>query len=149
MILPRQTPQPIQKPEEKDQYIGTYFDFQKYVIDPEFRKTFDFDYLTKEIGIANLNPFEIFLVTFDLETIYYLEFLRASNSKKAFLGDVFATLGISRSKQGFGAKLLVTQITKGDYDIRGDEQLKRRFFSFGRNKSQEQRNAQEGAGGGY
>lgn len=134
-----------QQENKQDQYIGTYYDFQKYLIDPEFRNKFSFDYLTKELGIANLDNMEIFLVTFDLETIYYLRFLGAVNSEKAFLGDVFGTLGISRSKGGFGAKLLVTQITKGDYDIRGDEQLKRRFFSLGRNKTTEQQNA----GGGY
>jgi hypothetical protein len=129
---------------EPEQYIGTYYDFQKYLIDPEFRQKFSFDYLTKELGIANLNATEIFLVTFDLETIYYLRFMGALNSEKAFLGDIFATLGISRSKDGFGAKLLVTQITRGDYDIRGDEQLRRRLFSFGRNRTQEQQNASGG-----
>lgn len=137
-----------QEAEKQEQYIGTPYDFQKYLIDPEYRKSFDFNYLTKELGIANLQPIDIFLVSFDMETVYYLRFLGAINSERSFLADIFTTLGISRSKDGFGAKLLVTQITRGDYDIRGSEEMKRRFMTFGRSRSNEMRNM-EGGGGTY
>lgn len=134
-------------PEDQEQYIGTYFDFQKYLINPEFKKTFD--YLTKELGIANLNPFEIFIICWQMEIVAFLNVLGAEESAKLFLSDIYTTSLLSRSKYGFGAKLLVSQITKGEYLIKGaDEKLKRRFFNFGKKKSDDVKEGND-FGGGY
>ena len=122
----------IDQQEDQEQYIGTYFDFQKYLINPEFKKTFT--YLTKELGIANLNPFEIFIITWQMEIVAFLNILGADASANLFLSDIYTTSLLSRSKHGFGAKLLVSQITKGEYLVKGDERIKRRFFNFGKKK---------------
>lgn len=117
----------------KDQYIGSYFDFQKYLIDPEFRKKYS--YLTKELGIANLNPFEIFMIGWEMEIVSFLKLLKADETADLFLNDIYTMALLSRSKGGFGAKLLVSQITKGEYEVKnmGDE-AKKRFLNFGRNQ---------------
>lgn len=136
----------IDQQEDQEQYIGTYFDFQKYLINPEFKKTFT--YLTKELGIANLNPFEIFIITWQMEIVAFLNILGADASANLFLSDIYTTSLLSRSKHGFGAKLLVSQITKGEYLVKGDERIKRRFFNFGKKKSDEVKETQF-EGGGY
>ena len=131
---------------DQEQYIGSYFDFQKYLINPEFKKLFS--YLTKELGIANLNPLEIFIIGFNMEIVNFLDILGAEDSKNAFLSDIYTTILLSRSKHGFGAKLLVSQITRGEYNIKGDqEQLKKkRFMNFGRKK---ENNREQDFEGGY
>lgn len=119
---------------DQEQYISSYFDFQKYLINPEFKRLFS--YLTKELGIANLNPLESFKIAFDMEIVNFLDILGAEDSKNAFLSDIYTTVLLSRSKHGFGAKLLVSQITRGEYNMKGDEQTKKRFFNFGKKKQQ-------------
>jgi len=72
-----------------------------------------------------------------MEVVSFLKILGAHASAKLFLSDIYTTSLLSRSKHGFGAKLLVSQITKGDYLIKGaDENIKRRFFNFGKKKSE-------------
>ena len=129
---------------DQEQYIGSYFDFQKYLINPEFKKLFS--YLTKELGIANLNPLEIFIIGFNMEIVNFLDILGADDSKNAFLSDIYTTILLSRSKYGFGAKLVVSQITKGEYTMKGDQsQLsKKRFFNFGKNKNNDRDQEFEG-----
>ena len=95
--------------EEKAEYINSYYDFQKYLIDPEYRK--NFAYLTKEFGIGNLNPFEIFIIRFEMEIVDFCYYLGALDGANSFLADIYATLSLSRSKAGFGAKLLVSIFT--------------------------------------
>jgi len=124
--------------DNREEYIGGYYDFQKYLIDPEFRKGKNgFAYLTKEFGIGNLNPFEIFIIRFEMEIVDFCDYLDANEGTKSFLADIYTTLTLSRSKAGFGAKLLVSQITKGQYDIKDDRSTKTRFLNFGK-KQQDQ-----------
>jgi len=131
-----------EREQEKDEYISGYYDFQKYLIDPEYRQTFS--YLTKEFGIANLNPFEIFIIRFEMEIVDFCYILGAKDGANSFLADIYATLSLSRSKGGFGAKLLVSQITKGSYEM-NEKAGQTRFFNFGKkNRDEDNFNYQNG-----
>ena len=122
--------------EEKEEYISSYYDFQKYLIDPEFRKgKGGFSYLTKEFGIGNLNYFEIRVIGFQMEIVNFCKILKADDGANSFLADIYTTLSLSRSKSGFGAKLLVSQITKGQYEVKDDRSNRTRFLNFGKKQS--------------
>ena len=125
--------------EDKEEYIGGYYDFQKYLIDPESRKSStDFSYLTKEFSMANLNPFEIFIIRFEMEIVDFCYYLDAKEGANSFLADIYTTLNLSVSKGALGRKLLVSQLTKSQYDIKDDRATRTRFLNFGKKQQQQE-----------
>ena len=116
----------------KEEYIGSYFNFQKYLINPELKqKNVELDYLTKDLGIAFLDKNEIMILNLILETADYCDVLGCKRSKLLFHADAHRYSVLSRSKAGFGARLLVTQISSGNKRIELTKP-EGRFLGFGK-----------------
>lgn len=104
--------QPQEPINQVDDRVDTGVEFAQYLTSPAAKEKYDF--INKDNVLSYLNEVEINKVVMDAGTIQLLAHYKFVDTQKVLQSEISTLLTTARSRKGFAAKLLVSNIIKGE-----------------------------------